>query len=112
TTKKLILDMIETARTLSREPHTFWTNQLENADTISGYEALGEEIWRQTNGEVDAFVHSVGTAASLRGVANVLKRRKPSVHIAAIEPAESSVLRGNPPGPHKIEGTGIGYTPP
>ena len=57
TTKKLILDMIETARGLSQEPHTYWTNQLENHDTIAGYYPLGEEIWSQTGGEVDAFVH-------------------------------------------------------
>ncbi|HET7241549.1 MAG TPA: pyridoxal-phosphate dependent enzyme, partial [Gemmatimonadales bacterium] len=64
TTKKLILDMIETARELSREPGTFWTDQLNNHDSIAGYEPLGEEIWQQTAGAVDAFVHSVGTAAS------------------------------------------------
>src|SRR5262249_52922672 len=68
TTKKLILDMIEKARELSREPNTFWTDQLNNADTLAGYAALGDEIWRQTEGRVDAFVHSVGTAASSRGV--------------------------------------------
>jgi cysteine synthase len=112
TTKKLILEMIEQARELSREPHTYWTDQLNNQDSIAGYQALGEEIWNQTNGEVDAFVHSVGTAASLRGVATVLKRRRPGVKIVAVEPAESAVLRGGRPGPHKIEGVGIGYTPP
>jgi cysteine synthase A len=112
TTKKLILEMIETARRLSREPHTYWTDQLNNHDAIAGYHPLGEEIWSQTGGAVSAFVHSVGTAASLRGVASVLKRKKPDVKIVAVEPAESSVLRGGPPGPHKIEGVGIGYTPP
>jgi len=112
TTKKLILDMIETARRLSQEPHTYWTDQLSNQDSIAGYHPLGEEIWRQTNGEVDAFVHSVGTAASLRGVANVLKRYKPGIRIIAVEPAESSVLLGGEPGPHKIEGVGVGYIPP
>jgi cysteine synthase A len=112
TTKKLILDMIETARALSRESHTYWTDQLNNHDSIAGYFSLGEEIWAQTKGAVDAFVHSVGTAASSRGVATVLKRHKPSVKIVVVEPAESSVLRGGPPGPHKIEGVGIGYTPP
>ncbi len=112
TTKKLILEMIETARRLSEEPHTFWTDQLNNHDSIAGYYALGEEIWRQTDGQIDAFVHTVGTAASLRGVATVLKRHKPSVKIIAVEPAESSVLLGGKPGPHKIEGVGIGYTPP
>jgi cysteine synthase len=112
TTKKLILDMIEAARELSREPHTYWTDQLNNHDSIAGYAPLGDEIWAQTRGEVDAFVHCVGTAASLRGVATVLKRRKPGVLIAAVEPAESSVLLGGEPGPHKIEGVGIGYAPP
>lgn len=112
TTKKLILDMIDAARRLSQEPHTYWTNQLENRDSVAGYEALGEEIWRQTEGKVDAFVHSVGTSASLRGVATVLKRRKPGVRIVAVEPAESAVLGGGAPGPHKIEGVGIGYAPP
>jgi cysteine synthase A len=112
TTKQLILDMIETARQLSLEPHTYWTDQLNNHDSIAGYYPLGEEIWRQTNGTVDAFVQSVGTAASSRGVATVLKRHRPDIKIAVVEPAESPVLSGGRPGPHKIEGVGIGYTPP
>jgi cysteine synthase A len=112
TTKKLILAMIEKARELSAEPGSYWTDQLRNLDSVSGYEALGEEIWSQTTGAVDAFVHSVGTAASLRGVASVLKRHKPGVRIVAVEPAESAVLSGGAAGPHKIEGIGIGYTPP
>ena len=112
TTKKLILDMIEVARGLSREPRTFWTDQLNNHDAVAGYHALGEEIRAQAGGRVDAFVHSVGTAASLRGVATVLRRHDPRVRIVAVEPAESAVLGGGQPGPHKIEGVGIGYTPP
>jgi len=112
TTKKLILDMIATARALSEEPHTHWTDQLNNHDSIAGYYPLGEEIWTQTQGNVDAFVHSVGTAASSRGVATVLKRHKPSVRIAVVEPGESAVLSGGQAGPHKIEGVGIGYAPP
>jgi cysteine synthase A len=112
TTKKLILDMIEAARALSREPGTFWTDQLNNHDAIAGYFPLGEEIWRQTSGAVDAFVHCVGTGASSRGVATVLKRYKAGVRSVVVEPAESSVLLGGQPGPHKIEGVGIGYTPP
>jgi cysteine synthase len=112
TTRKLILDMIETARELSRQPHTYWTDQLNNHDSIAGYFSLGEEIWAQTNGGADAFVHCVGTAASSRGVATMLKRHKPGVEIVAVEPGESSVLLGGPPGPHKIEGVGIGYIPP
>lgn len=112
TTRKLILDMIEAARQLSLEPNTYWTDQLNNQDSIAGYYPLAEEIWSQTNGKVDAFVHSVGTGASLRGVGTVLKRYKPSIRIIAVEPAESSVLLGGQAGPHKIEGVGIGYTPP
>jgi cysteine synthase len=112
TTRKLILDMIEVARALSREPHTYWTDQLNNRDSLAGYASLGEEIWGQTKGEVDAFVHCVGTAASLRGVATVLKRYDPDIRIVAVEPAESPVLQGGRPGPHKIEGVGIGYAPP
>jgi cysteine synthase A len=112
TTKKLILDMVDTARKLSEEPGSFLVDQLHNPDTITGYHSLGEEISKQTAGAVDAFVHSVGTAASSRGVATVLKRYKPNVRIVAVEPAESSVLLGGKPGPHKIEGVGIGYVPP
>jgi len=112
TTKQLILDMVETARRMSQEPHTYWIDQLNNTDSVAGYFPLGEEIWAQTAGKVDAFVHSVGTAASSRGVATVLKRHKPAIRIVCVEPAESSVLLGGQPGPHKIEGVGIGYTPP
>jgi cysteine synthase A len=112
TTKALILGMIEKARELASEPGTFWTDQLRNADTITGYYPLGEEIWRQTGGEVDAFVHSVGTAASSRGVATILKQRKPGIRIVCVEPAESPVLSGGEPGPHKIEGVGVGFVPP
>jgi cysteine synthase A len=112
TTKKLILDMIEAARRLSERPNTWLVDQLHNKDSIAGYYPLGEEIWNQTNGQVNAFVHSVGTAASSRGVATVLKRHKSDVKIVAVEPAESPVLSGGRPGPHKIEGIGIGYTPP
>jgi cysteine synthase A len=112
TTKKLILDMIEAARRLSQSPGNYWNDQLTNHDRIAGYYPLGEEIWRETGGAVDAFVHSVGTAASSRGVATVLKRYRREVRVAVVEPAESSVLLGGAPGPHKIEGVGIGYRPP
>jgi cysteine synthase A len=112
TTKKLILDMIAVARQMSEQPNTYWTDQLNNHDSIAGYYSLGEEIWTQTQGKVDAFVHSVGTGASSRGIATVLKRHNPHVRIGVVEPAESAVLAGGEPGPHKIEGVGIGYTPP
>ncbi len=112
TTKKLILDMVEAAREYSRRPYTYWTDQLNNSDSIAGYYTLAEEIWNQTNGQIDAFVQCVGTAASSRGVATVLKRYNPQLKMIVVEPAESAVLSGGQAGPHKIEGVGIGYTPP
>jgi cysteine synthase A len=104
--------MIETARRMSQEPDVFWVDQLNNLDSIPGYHVLGEEIWNQSGETVDAFVHSVGTGASLRGVGTALKRHQAGVRVVAVEPAESAVLSGGTPGPHKIEGVGIGYTPP
>ncbi len=112
TTKKLILDMIDTADKISRKPGSYWTDQLSNADHITGYYPLGEEIWKQTEGQVNAFVQCIGSAASSRGVATVLKRYKPGIKIIAVEPAESAVLSGGQTGAHNIEGTGIGYIPP
>ena len=111
-TRKLIADMIEAAKVISKEPRTYWTDQLNNADSIVGYHPMGEEIWCQTDGKVDAFVQSIGTTASLRGVATVLRRYNPAVQIVAVEPGESAVLSGGRPGAHKIEGIGIGYAPP
>jgi cysteine synthase len=112
TTKRLILDMVEAARAISREPRTYWTDQLRNLDSVAGYHPLGEEIWEQTGGRIDAFVHSVGTAASSRGVAEALKRHDPRVRILCVEPAESAVLSGGAATPHGIEGVGVGFVPP
>jgi cysteine synthase A len=112
TTKKLILEMIEVARTMASEPKTYWTNQLENVDSVAGYFGLGDEIWSETGGEVAAFVHCVGTGASSRGVATELKRRNSNVKLVVVEPGESTVLAGGEAHPHSIEGVGIGFTPP
>jgi cysteine synthase A len=111
-TKQLFVDMIATARTMSLRPNTYWTDQLNNTDSMEGYFPLGEEIWQQTRGAVDAFVHAVGTSHSLRGVATALRRHNPAIKVVAVEPAESPVLSGGTPGAHKIEGIGIGSVPP
>ncbi len=111
-TRRLFDDMIEAVRVLSREPGTWWNDQLNNADSIGGYASLGEEIWEQTRGAVDVLVQSVGTGASLRGAGTVLRARKKGVRLVAVEPAESAVLSGGPPGAHGIEGIGIGRVPP
>ncbi|HKP27857.1 MAG TPA: pyridoxal-phosphate dependent enzyme, partial [Gemmatimonadales bacterium] len=81
-------------------------------DSETGYHGLGEEIWQQSGGRVDAFVHSVGTSSSIQGVAQVLRKHNPKVKIVAVEPGESAVLSGGEAGPHNIEGVGIGRTPP
>lgn len=111
-TRELIEKMIAKARRIAREDGAYWTDQLSNVDSIAGYRALGEEIWAQTRGRVDAFAQSIGTSASLQGVAEVLRRENPAVRIVAVEPAESAVLSGGPAGAHRIEGIGVGYRPP
>lgn len=111
-TEGLIKEMIETARRLSGEAGHWWVDQLNNHDGTQGYYPLGDEIWDQTAGRVDAFVHAVSTAHSIHGVAKALRLHKPDLHVAAVEPAESAVLSGGPTGSHKIEGIGIGFIPP
>ncbi len=112
TTKALTLEMIETARRLAAAPGSYWTDQLNNADPLPSYERMGDEIWEQSGGRVSAFVHSVGTAGSLRGVSTRLRSHNEAVHIVAVEPEESAVLSGKPSGSHKIEGTGAGFVVP
>jgi cysteine synthase len=111
-TRQLIIEMIATARALSEQPRTYWVDQLRNTDSVYGYIPMGEEIWEQTGGRVDAFVHAFGATHSLRGVAGVLRSNNPDLWVAAVEPAESAVMSGGAPGAHRIEGIGIGYTPP
>ena len=111
-TKELIEEMIERARQISEEPGTFYSDQLLNEDAIAGYHPLGEEIWLQTGGSVDAFVQVVGTAHSIEGTATVLRDHNPDLQVVAVEPAESPVLSGGEPGAHKIEGIGLGFVPP
>ena len=112
TTKALILEMIGTARELAEAPGSYWTDQLNNTDQLSSYDRMGEEIWEQTRGQVDAFVQSVGTAGSVRGIAARLRTYNEAVQIVAVEPEESAVLSGEQSGSHKIEGVGAGFVVP
>lgn len=111
-TQALFRGMIEAARAITAETGAFWTDQLSNGDQLPAYRKLGEEIWAQTGGAVDGFVQSVGTAASLRGTGEALRRRNQRIRIVAVEPAESPVLSGGEPGAHKIDGIGVGFVPP
>jgi cysteine synthase A len=111
-TGQLIKAMMIRAGELSAQPGHWACDQLNNRDAITGYLALGQEIWQQSYGRVDAFVQFVGTAHSIHGTARGLRTHLPGVRIIAVEPAESAVLSGGPTGSHRIEGTGIGFTPP
>ena len=86
--------------------------QFENPANPAIHRATtAEEVWADTDGEVDVFVAGVGTGGTITGVAQALKPRKPSLWAVAVEPAESPVLAGGAPGPHKIQGIGAGFVP-
>ena len=111
-TEKLIKEMIATSKRIAERPGHWWSDQLNNRDALAGYFPLGEEIWSQTGGDVDAFVQAVGTVHSLHGASKALRKHTPRLHVTAVEPAESAVLSGGPSGSHQIEGIGIGFLPP
>jgi cysteine synthase len=111
-TEQLIKKMIATSAEIGRRPGHWWCDQLNNADGEVGYLPLGDEIWRQTGGCLDAFVQIVSTAHSIHGTARALRAHDPQIRVVAVEPAESAVLSGKPSGSHKIEGVGIGFIPP
>jgi cysteine synthase A len=104
---------IEEAERLVREtPGAFMPQQFKNpANPEVHRRTTAEEIWKDTDERVDAFVAGVGTGGTVTGVGSVLKERKPSVHVVAVEPAASPVLSGGSPGPHGIQGIGAGFVP-
>src|SRR5438067_2463072 len=111
-TEKLTRDMVEAARVIAEETGGFWTDQLKNTDQLHAYHAMADEIWTQTDGKIDGFVQMVGTAASLRGIGEGLRRHNKQVRLVAVEPSESAVVSGGKPGVHKIDGVGAGFVVP
>jgi cysteine synthase A len=98
---------------VAASPDSFMPNQFANpANPAIHRQTTAEEIWRDTAGEVDLFVAGVGTGGTITGVAEVLKARRPGFTAIAVEPADSPVLSGGKPGPHKIQGIGAGFVPP
>ena len=111
-TESLIKALISTADEISKRPDHWYCDQLNNRSAMDGYLPLGEEIWEQTSGRLDAFVHTVSTAHSIHGITRSLWSHDDSIRIVAVEPSESAVLSGKPSGSHRIEGIGIGFIPP
>jgi len=99
----------ETAAAL---PKSFMPNQFANpANPEIHRRTTAEEIWSDTDGGIDVFVAGVGTGGTITGVSEVIKARKPELHVVAVEPADSPVLSGGKAGPHKIQGIGAGFVP-
>jgi cysteine synthase len=105
-------EAVALAEDLVREHDGFMPQQFSNpANPEIHRRTTAEEIWRDLDGQVDAFVSGVGTGGTITGVGQVLKERRPEIQVFAVEPSASPVLSGGDPGPHKIQGIGAGFVP-
>lgn len=111
-TPELFRTMIDTARKLSEEPNSYYTDQFNNADAIQGYMGIGNELVEQIGPEIAVFCAGVGTAGMLMGVSRALKARGAQTRIVALEPSSSPVLTTGKGGPHRVEGIAAGFRPP
>lgn len=108
----LMADAVRRAQELAEELNAFRLDQFSDpANPEMHRRTTAEEIWEQTGGDVDVFVSAVGTGGTLTGVGDVLKRRKSSVRVVAVEPAGAAVLSGRPAGEHRMPGIGVGFVP-
>jgi cysteine synthase len=105
-------EAIELANRIVAERSAFMPQQFANPANPEIHRlTTAEEIWRDLDGEVDVLVTGVGTGGTITGVGQVIKERRPGFHVVAVEPANSAVLSGGVPGPHKIQGIGAGFVP-
>jgi cysteine synthase A len=105
-------EAVDLARDIASDSNAYMPQQFANpANPEIHRRTTAEEIWRDTDGEVDALVCGVGTGGTITGVGQVLKDRRPSMRVLAVEPERSPVLSGGPPGPHNIQGIGAGFVP-
>jgi cysteine synthase len=105
-------EAVALAEDLVREHDAFMPQQFSNpANPEIHRRTTAEEIWRDLDGQVDAFVSGVGTGGTITGVGQVLKERRPEIQVFAVEPSASPVLSGGDPGPHRIQGIGAGFVP-
>ncbi len=110
-TPDLVPRMIARARELSAQPGTYWTDQLNNRDSLVGYQGIGRELLAQLP-RIDAFCGMLGTAGMVMGVSSIVRAAQPEALIVALEPATSAVISTGVPGTHHVEGAGIGFVPP
>jgi cysteine synthase A len=104
--------MMARAKEIAAETGAYATDQFRNTDMVEGYLALGRELVADVPGPIDAFAAYVGTAGCFLGTSRALRAAYPDLHRVVVEPAESAVLSGRPPGTHRIEGGGSGFRPP
>ena len=111
-TPDLLPRMMQRAREIADAEPSYYTNQMHNADSVKGYERIGEELVQQIDGPIHAFCGGVGTGGMLMGVARVLRAHTPPPRVVALEPAASPMISKQSGGAHHIEGVGVGFVPP
>lgn len=111
-TPDLVSRMIERAREFAAEPGTYWTDQMNNRDSLVGYEGVGRELVEQTPEGIDVFCASAGTAGLVMGVSRALRSAGADTKVVVLEPAETPVISGGEAGTHGVDGIGVGFVPP